>query len=516
MIRFRHPPALGFFIMERDFPTVARTFPMALACILAWGVLAASASAAELPGLTACLDEAMRSNPRIVAAQSEALAALRDADAARLSFRAPTLSASAGQVEEPIETPFGSMGFFVPQNALSAQLGVEAPLAAGVYGAAGARQMTHRTAGEADGDDLATAGARLRIPLWRDRGFHENRLEVDSLSAESRAQAAAAHASVLDELSGVALAYAQLLFQAADAMEVARALERAEALAKETADRAELQDVAEYHLFPARYEVAVRREELAGSKGRITTALDDLSGAVGRFLPREALSDDLTAAGAVLDAWAQDAAVSEAAGMLSAAAVENIPEVFAARESARSKRSAALSVHERDKPSLDVLLGMGWGSRPDEDVDRDVGYGAAVVFSTPLSRDGVQAKIEAAEARADAARADADAAEFSARVRHAQAVSSFTNACSRLAMAEDSVTQARFALEAENARFSIGDGSSRNVLDAQKDLTNATRRKLAVAFEVVASFLELRRSSGLPPLASWPPDPVSSRPAGDS
>ena len=492
-------------------------FPIRVSAAIAavFGVWAIELPAGEPAGLATCLDQAMRSNPRIQAAQAESIAAGLDAEAVRSLFRSPVFSASAGQTETPTEVPFDTIPFSVSDDALSAQAGVEAPLAAGVYGGAGIRQLRYRTDDEFDGDDHTAAGARLRVPLWRDRGFGLNRLEAETLSAEALAQAADAQATVLDELASVAAAYAQLLFRAADAAEVGHALERAETLEKETADRAELRDIAEYQVFPARYEAAVRREELVGAEGRVETALGDLSGAVGASLDTAAFSNELSTADAVLGDWARSAAAGDWMGILTADAAENCPEVLAARERARSRGAAVEEAVEAGRPNLDLLVGMGWDDEGVGRSDSDTGYGVAVVFSTPLSRTGVRTRADAARARARAARATADAVAHDARVRHQKAVSAFENACSRLTLAEESVHHARQALEAENERFSTGDGSSRNVLDAQKDLTNATRQQLAVSLEVVSGAIELRRAAGrpaidardanaLPPSASGP------------
>ena len=491
--------------MDSSFPFFHLSVPAALAAVcMAWCL---GLAAAEPAGLAFCLDTAMRSNPRIQAAQAASIAAGLDAEAVRGLFRAPVFTAAAGQTETPTDAPFVSIPFSVSDDALSAQAGVEAPIAAGVYGGAGIRQWRYRTDDEFDGDDRTSAGARLRVPLWRDRGFGVNRLQFATLSAEARAQAAEAQATLLDEVASVASAYAQVLFRAADAAEVGHALERAETLERDATDRAALQDVAEYQVFPARYEAAVRREELIGAEGRVKTALDDLSGAVGAAVETSAFTNELASAEAVLGGWARAFAEADWTAIASADAVECSPDVLAARERARSQGAAVEEALEAGRPNLDVLLGAGWKNDGDDDSGDGTGYGVAVVFSTPLSRSGERARADAARARALAAHSAADAVASDVRVRHAKAVSAFANACSRLALAEESVNHARQALEAENERFSTGDGSSRNVLDAQKDLTNATRQRLAVSLEVVAGAIELRRSASLPPTDANPDFP---------
>ena len=147
MIRFRHPRHLAFYHGTR-FPTVARTFQWPWHA--SWyGRLAASASAAELPGLTACSTRrCARTCERGRAV--EALAALRDADAARLPS-APRRFPLPSVVRNPLK-PLRLDGLFCPPKRPSAQLGAGALLAAASTVPPATPDII--TAGEADGDDL--------------------------------------------------------------------------------------------------------------------------------------------------------------------------------------------------------------------------------------------------------------------------------------------------------------------------------------------------------------------------
>ncbi len=452
------------------------------------------------PDLVDYLGIASTSSPRIVSANLAAKAAVYDADASRLSFRAPALNAAIGQSENPIDAPFGSFGFSSPANALSVQAGIEAPLAAGVYGAAGVRQQTYRNNGETDGDSNTSAGARLRIPLWRDRGFAANDVEVRELEETSLSQAADAASVLLDEYTSIAKSYSRFLFVIADAAEIANALDRAETLVKDATDRAELQDVATYQVFPARFESAIRREELSSAKTQIVLTEGNLRNAIGiDSLPLPS-GETIEDAGSILGNWAKSITELDTSALVANEAAEECPEIIAARHLAQARIESCSSAAEAAKPNFDIVVGAGWTSEEDADSGNEAGYGAALVFSMPLSRDGDKRRILAAETRAEAANADLAATILAARVRHENAIAAFDGARSRLAMAEESVEQARLSLEAENERFSIGDGSSRNVLDAQKDLTSATRQKLSVAHDVIDSYLDLCRAAGIPPM----------------
>ena len=451
-----------------------------------------------LPGRLA---QTVRANPGVLAAHRRCEAAGLDVDAVRLSFRTPSLKASAGIAESPYEVPSGFYSPSVPLDAASVQAGVEAPIAAGVYGGAGVRQRSLRVDGETDGDAVTSAGGHLRIPLLRDRGFAVNRLELDSLSQTERAAAHRYEAEVYDAWTSVVDAYAQVLFRIADAREVSNALARAEQLVDDSAARAELEDLAEYQVFPARFEAATRAEELAEARTQILVARETLKQAIGAE-PEDAESPSSVSsedAYALLSAWAGTLQALDFADAIAAVPEKTCPEVLAAEAEWLAARSRATSAHEDLKSSLDLNLGAGWNSEEDGTSGHEAGYGVSIVYSRPLSHDGDRAAVHASEARAAAAGHDYAAEVLRAQVRREKALAALEGIRGRYQLARTTVEAARRSLDAENERFAIGDGSSRNVLDAQKDLTTARRRELSVYLEVITTVAEFLRASGIPP-----------------
>ncbi len=65
---------------------------------------------------------------------------------------------------------------------------------------------------------------------------------------------------------------------------------------------------------------------------------------------------------------------------------------------------------------------------------------------------------------------------------------------------------ARRALVAEEQRLSLGEGRSRNVLDAQKDLTTAERRANAAAYDLILAYTDLLAAFGVPLIPAEVPD----------
>ena len=73
-------------------------------------------------------------------------------------------------------------------------------------------------------------------------------------------------------------------------------------------------------------------------------------------------------------------------------------------------------------------------------------------------------------------------------------------AAARLSLAAEAIDEAGKTLASEEQRFNLGEGTSRNVLDAQKDLTTAVRRGIVVARSVVNALVELCHAAGVNPV----------------
>jgi len=115
-----------------------------------------------------------------------------------------------------------------------------------------------------------------------------------------------------------------------------------------------------------------------------------------------------------------------------------------------------------------------------------------------LGFDSERARAAAREADARAAQADLAVIALRVAAEHARAVVAFASACDRLDSVDRAVEEALTSLDAESDRFRLGEGRSRLVLDAQKDLSAATRRANAAAAETIRAFADLVRAAGVP------------------
>jgi outer membrane protein TolC len=448
--------------------------------------------------LAAWLADARRRHPDVLAAAARSAAARQRAEAVGLDFEDPVVATSAGVSDGPGQAPHVTLPRVLPADALSAQAGVEAPLGGGLYGGVGGAQRRLTSDGEEDGRWQTVAGARLRLPLWRDRGYglmrHEEAQRVaDALTADAEAQ------GVAETLArDIVNAYAAWLQDVADAREVSRAVDRAEKLLEQTTTRAELKVVAEYQVFPARFETALRREELEAARQQIRVGLQTLAERLGLAAPPplpEGESD-------LLLRWADALAGGLPAEWTAETACRQRAECRAARARAEAAEAAVLTAAEELKGDLSVSAGASWESEDDAadatTSDEPVGFEVAVAFSRPWGRHGERSRLAAARADADARLSEVAAVDVQVASQVARARTAYEGACSRLALARGAVDEARRVLAAEDERFALGDGTSRSVLDAQKDLTSATRRSVAVAGQVVTAMADLRHALGIP------------------
>lgn len=450
---------------------------------------------------------AVETHPSVVAAKMREQAAGCRADGLGYTFRSPALSTAAGYAEGSGDIPGISLTRVAPNDAVTFEGGVEAPVGAGIYAGAG---VAERVLTESEyGDDLrqTAAGGRLRLPLLRDFKYGLHTHEFSKLRAEAM-QASAERMKRQNETARDALlAHTAHLQGVADMHAVENAVKRAEQLYEQTSERSRLQDVAAYQVYPTRYEVALRKEELEESRQTVESRLETLRERLGLHG-----RDDATR---LLGEGTNDL-VAIAKAIVDSGFIEFGPEEVLARHPACRASMAALEAanaarvlaEEKAKDSLELSAGAGWrgesesGIFGDEELETSENalLEVGIVWRRSLDKRGVRADAEVAWAEARAAMADARLVENEVLAALARAQAEFASACGRLELAFSAIEEARKTLTSEEQRFNLGEGTSRNVLDAQKDLTTASRRGIAVAGTAVNALVELAYAAGFSPL----------------
>ncbi len=460
--------------------------PAALSCVLVLlsliltaGVSAGVPPAVESQRLVAL---ALAHNPRVLAARQELVRLQAERDGVG-GFYDADFVAAAGRSEWARLVPGATRATGLPDNAIAASVGIEKPVWPGAYVSFG---LAERRLLEPGGDYeflyQSVLGARVWVPLARDRGFavwraHDRRA-VEAVNAFSQRLVA-----VMQEVQHeVEVAYIEYLKAGAEVDTARMAVARAEKLLMEAQELVRLDVVAEYQLFPARMESALQQEDLVASRQALRTAGILLAELIGEAGPPPAV---VTAE--ELGEWAGGGGVQEALSVEEACRRRGDYRAVLARI---SEAKAALALAREDMRS-DIALTVSayWqGEDPDAVIgteslmgEEEFGSEMALVWRRPLGFRKERARARASEAAVAVLQEELRGVCLRIAAELSTARSAFAAAQTRLGLAAVAVDEASRTLVAEEARFRLGEGRSRNVLEAQKDLTTAVRRRNAAA-----------------------------------
>ena len=458
--------------------------------MIAW--LPAARANLELEALVA---EAFANNPAVQAAQYEASRAQAERDELR-GFFDPQLNAAASQAD-----------YNAGYNQAFLHAGVDAAILPGVY--LGTRveesyysQLQASTVTNVFGtyNDLwqSLAGLRLGVPLLRDRGFLQWKLSDERAAKRYRMAQNHWRAVTQQCRHDVEQQYIAVLEAVAQRYVAQAALTRVEKLLKEAQELVQLKIVPEYQLFTARSEVALRREsETAEQQACKTTQtrLLELLGTSKPARPVQATFDTLIlwAESVDLPLWYAEDTALKARG--------DYNEILDSIEAAE-KEKAINQDNLRDDLSLNMETILQ-GEDPNNVIgsgrylsERNLGASIGLTWKRPWGYRTEKARVRAISATIDAQhellRQTAIRVRADLKVQHEQ----FMSAQDRLSLVSQAIVGARQALEAENERFCLGEGRSRNVLDAQKDLTDALQRQIIIAVELLQAYSNFLYASG--------------------
>lgn len=465
---------------------------LAAACLL--GFCAAAGRADELDDLVGV---ALSNSPAVRAAREGVRQAVAASDASG-EFLDPAARVAAGRTSGDASVPLVAAPSGLPAaDAYGVSGSLEVPLEPGVYlGAGVSEQYLVSPPDDADHLRRTLAGAQIRIPLWQDRGFvqwKQDRARLKDLRDAADARLLEVRQAVRHAVEQAYTAYLENLANQATA---AAAVDRSRQLLGEAEELVRLKVVPEYQLAPARLELALRHEEAHAARQSLDTARLRLIQVLGRAEP-----PTLT---------------TNAAALLERGSGVRLPPEFtvdrataargAARELASRAAAAACatrSLADRLRPDLALTVRGAWetdaaagGSAPDDEYSSAA---AVLVWSRPWHQTGPRGRLREAEAR------EAELAELQRELRNqlasdlATAHRAFAGAGARLTEISAAVEQARHTLDAEAERFRLGEGRSRNVLDAQNDLTKTYRSRNAIVAALLRSHSDFLYASGYNP-----------------
>ncbi len=438
---------------------------------------------------------AFSNSPTLQAAREGA----RQAEAARDAsdeFLDPHTTATAGRMSGDAATPLVAAPAGLPAaDAYGTAAALESPIRPGIYAGIGVSEQYRVNPAEGVHSGYQTLiGAQLRIPLLQDRGFNQWRQKqarLRELQTAAEARLTEARQSVRH---AVELAYITYLLEIANAATTVSATERAQQLLKEAEELVRLKVVPEYQLAPARLELALRREEFCAANQAIDTARLRLIQVLGVTPPTP-----LTSLPGALTDRATGLHLPEIPASGSSFATRGAMREITALSAAAAAETRTLA--DQLRPDLGLSLRGVWTT---EDSSSDASGGessaaAVLVWTRPWSQTGPRARLRESHAR------EAQLTEVQRELQNqltadlTAAQREFKGAGERLKEISIAVEQARRTLEAEMERFRLGEGRSRNVLDAQNDLTKAYQTRNTIGAALLKGYSDFMFATGYQP-----------------
>lgn len=444
--------------------------------------------------IDALVERACRNNPSILALEDRVAQALAAYDATE-GFFDPQLQAGGGWSGDAFGVPFSGPDLAVPADATVLESGIVLPVKAGLYVDLG---VAARYLSDPDGDfgDVyqTQAGGRLRVPLARDRGFALWR--ADRLAAFARWHEAGAN--LLEAVQQLHLqverGYVGLLEADALVEVEEQSSARVRKLLDETLALVDAKVVPAYQVSAARLEWQLSREDVARAeqvanrRGVLFTSLlgggpsPEITGTVTSLVAR-ANRADVDATGPDLDR------------------VESRRGAFRALDhqerAAEAERGRA---REGERPDLSFELGARWQAE-DEDgpigsrgiiTEEETAGEALLVWRRTLRNRASRAEIRRITQRLAELEQEREALRLQVVTEYRRAAADYARNRERLGLLHTAVEEGLRTLEAERERFRLGEGRSRNVLDAQKDVADATRREVLVASALLLAVADYR------------------------
>ncbi len=447
--------------------------------------------------LAALVQQAVRESPLVAAARHRCAAARANREAQQ-GYYDPRAMAVAGWSREGRGVPGVSRGDTVTADSAALQAGVEVAMSPGFYLGAGVAERRLTDLGIYEDLFQTEAGVQLSVPLLRDRGF----AQWHAAAAAAEAELAATEAGLLrvcEEVGrGVEDRYL-LLQQALAAHGIAQAATaRASRLLDEALQLLELKMLPAYQVHAARLDVTRRQEEEAAALSVCEIQRRRLTELVGL-----ATVAALPAAAADLSSWTDGLTLPDGGVLEEIAPRRGVYREVRAQWAAA--RARALAADDEDRSDVTLRAAYTWQGEDEQSLlgghgtlsDPQAGAEVVVVWKRPLGGRGEAGRRAAARARVDELEAAARQVEREIATACDVAAAEFRSAELRLKLATAAVGDAQAASAAEEERFRLGDGSSRLVLDSQKDLTDAVRRQNDIVTALLRARTAYRYAAGL-------------------
>ena len=455
-----------------------------------------------LNGVTPTLPELLvlaEENHPAISAEKHRAQAQHHRAAATQGFYDPQLEAGLLQTGGPLRSPDSFLPGYVEADSIAARGGVSLPLDPGVRLRASLTHWQPYDSARRDGH-ATVAGFSAEIPLLKDRGFETAKLTTHINEALAHAADANRDTVIQNVRYNVSVAYVAYLRSLAAYQETLSASNRADRIYSETRERVKLTANAAYELHTARMEIAFRTDDVLAADNAKDQALIALLQAV-RSAAIHFVGDDTPPSVEEFHRWADLCRLN--ATNLNQFTISDShrlrPEISAASFVTRARYSQKEFAENALKSDLSLRAGIGWRLHDSQwgyNSGDTFGWEAGIVWSRPFGLSAERENIRSAEAEWYAAAAELNEICGTTEMAMFRARAALESALQRFELVQLAVDEAQKSLAAEEERFRLGEGRTRNVLDAQKDLTNANLRSHDVAAELLRAYFDLAHATG--------------------
>ncbi|MBO7535399.1 MAG: TolC family protein, partial [Victivallales bacterium] len=261
---------------------------------------------------------------------------------------------------------------------------------------------------------------------------------------------------------------------------------RFERLVNEAKDLNKLKVIPEYQIFDAQMDLQLGLENEEIARNRFALNLITLSSLIGGH--RQVT---LKNGPEILFQIASETKKLDEITMEEA--LENRGSYLQVKNNLEYARAQIASAMEEQKDDVTFNMGLSWqGEMHDHfdgsfkyTTDRHIGADASVIWKRTLDYRGPRARPARFDARVQQLKENLRSVAVDIDVQRRNAINNFRTALSRIDIVSKGIEASQKTLAAEQERFRLGEGTSSNVTDAQKELTSLQQRRTSAAADLL-------------------------------
>ena len=460
-------------------------FLSGISCLVAAVIISIFSSVCAGNELAELLKEGEESNPAVLAAKWKVEQALLKHEELN-EFFDPTLFAGVGRADKARGIPGGSVITSLTNDSYDAQAGFQMPVNPGAYISLGGAKRLLKDPNGYDELFQTIYGFSIRVPLLRDREFKSLTLNRALAMAEYNMSVSNLLKVTQIMRRDIELAYIAA-YEKLSAYRVAQeATKRFLKLYDETIELCRMKVVSDYQIFSSKLELQIGREDEEKARVAFELSLHNLAHAVG-------ITRSLALAGdqkALLDTASQ---VMELTPVPEQEACHARGAYLEIKNNVRYTQVQLDMEEEAKQDDLSLNFGItAQGEHPDnpfemEEIltDRRIGTEISLIWRRNIDYRGPNTRMARYRMRIKELNENLRSVQLEITIAMQDALLNFKAAKSRLQLVNEGIEAAQNHLAAQQERFRLGEATSTNVTDAQKNLTTILQRQTSATADLL-------------------------------